>query len=145
LERERERKNCIKSPQEDILGFGNALAGLITFLNLIGEGENAKKIFPDIKYIYSCLNKWYKRIPFDKLDKEDEDFKFFFNFKEKLIGLKMPLEKLEIALEKGEIFKDLIEYNSLQSSLKEILLLSKKYRREILAKYSLDKSKYLQK
>ena len=90
-------------------GFGQLVAGLkqsMQGLLRCTTDERARRFLGNVTSCYEDLIAHYASIPFDEMDRADEDFKFLFEYRDKLIE----------AGKQIQFFLDKVEQNGLRAS-----------------------------
>jgi hypothetical protein len=117
-------------------GFGNCLTSLNNDLYNLGRNFRAEESITGAVLKYEILSNRYATIPFEKMEPNDEDFKFLFSFKEKLEKFGS-IFKIFVAnyQQPGFSFEGNPEYSELKAILRDLLRMN--YREQILAKYDI--------
>jgi uncharacterized protein YdcH (DUF465 family) len=112
---------------------GSGLAGIFYLLSAIDREDQigAIKKFKGLEESYSVMISKYSEIDFSELDLEDPDFKFLFDYSEKLIDLGKEINHLEQNILEG---RDASINKSLEIA-KELRDMN--YRDQVLDKYGL--------
>lgn len=139
--RQVQRKNPVKIKEIDnsfhTQGFGNVLSGIRGALDLLSKNPLRIEFLKYIKNSYQFLKECYKRIPFAEIDEKDEDFKFLFDYKDKLNTLGILLNTYFIKFEnEKKVSEKSKEYMQIINQIKDMF--SKDYREDILKKYGLN-------
>ena len=80
-------------------GFGNLVAGIFSETDLaVSRKKTSLKnhSFDRQNEFYWKLVEYYNKVDFEELDKEDEDFRFLFDYSDKLIKLGQELNNFQI-------------------------------------------------
>jgi hypothetical protein len=117
-------------------GFGNIYTGIFHAIDYL---KHQNILFEDtfklINESYRELIDYYSLIDFSELDKRDEDFRFFFDYSDKLIQLGQELNNLEQNIIFGRDFS----FNNVENIILNDLA-KRDYREKVLSNYDLEYS-----
>ncbi|MCX6706770.1 MAG: hypothetical protein NT001_01365 [Candidatus Woesearchaeota archaeon] len=103
--------------------------------------EQPKEMLQMIICAYNNMLIYYSEIPFDELDNNDEDFKFLFNFRDRLDDLGEKLEQfIDKSLEKNLMSREWKEFQDAIHLVDKLYHASGDYREVILARNGIKRS-----
>lgn len=125
-----------KDPSE-VHGFGNALVGMAGAASTFADGYQREKSLEILLYGYRCLSEDYATIPFYEIDPQDPDFRFLFQYRERLNELGQKVEAFATRTQENgmKASREWPEYQELDKIIGE--LMKTNYRSQVLEKYGI--------
>jgi len=113
-------------------GFGNMLFGMSGAVSCVAENLSYDEMIGLTLDIYKMIEEDYSTVPFDEMDSNDPDFKFLFDYKEKLDELGRKIKAFDHRIKENEMVasNDWPEYNELMEFIGD--LMAKDYRSNVL-------------
>ena len=133
----------IKMNLENKIGFGILLGGIVMNINVISRKNKSEidelEMIRNINKDYNQLVAYYQTIPFDEMDRSDEDFAYLFDFREGLeeLGTKLSIFLYKCLHNPNNISRDWSEYSEVNSFAKSLYTGAYAYRHEILVKHNI--------
>ena len=122
-------------------GFGQLVAGLKQSMQALlrcTTDERARRCLGNVASCYEDLISYYDSIPFDEMDRDDEDFRFLFEYREKLIEAGKQIQSFLDRVEQNGLraSAEWDEYQSAISVTMELWDMMRRFRGEILRNVS---------
>src|SRR3989338_10147576 len=120
-----------KDPSE-VHGFGQILFGMGGASSYLVGGHVSEESLELLMFGYKCLSDYYATVPFEQMDPTDEDFRFLFDYKERLdeFGRKIETFAERVRANGMKASKDWLEYREVQDMIGE--LMKTNYRETVL-------------
>ncbi len=134
--RKSQRAKAAGLPVSGIAGLGNLLLAIAGPVSNLGAGINLGAV-ERLTEAYKAIRADYETIPFEEMDKEDEDFRFLFEYRHKINELEGKIEAFVAKVEQNNGIgqSEWPEYQELWSAIKG--LMSNNYRSIVLEKYGM--------
>jgi hypothetical protein len=121
----------------EVHGFGNILFGMGGAVSYLADGYESKEILELLLHGYQCLTEDYATIPFSEMDTQDSDFRFLFQYRERLNELGQKVQDFATrTLENGmKASRDWPEYQELYKMIGQLMRTD--YRSQVLVKHGI--------
>ena len=137
--REQDRPEYVGKKWGEVMGIGNAVHGLYGGIDNVVDGVRPQSSMEVVDIAYQFISDCYARIPFERMDRSDIDFRFLFEYREGLERLGEKLHKFKARFEAdGRVERDFPEFREVMQELEN--LKGRNYRRDILRKHGIDLS-----